>query len=80
MSISVLLIGAGGAFGEPLLRELIHQAKNFETIAILASNGEKASKFEWVREKGIKIRIGSFIESSSYKGWVRRPLLSINPS
>ena len=68
MSVSVLLVGAGGVFGQPLLHELIRQIKSFRSVAILASNAEKAIKFEWAKQKGVEVVIGSFLEGSSYKG------------
>ena len=68
MSVSVLIIGAGGALGQPLLQELISQKAAFKTIAILAANPERADKFEEARAKGVKIVIGSFLDSKSYEG------------
>ena len=46
MTVSVLLIGAGGAFGDPLLRELIRQVKIFRIVAVLSSDEKKAKKFK----------------------------------
>jgi hypothetical protein len=44
-TVSVLLIGASGAFGQPLLQEFILQKCAFKRIAILAANEEKATTF-----------------------------------
>ena len=68
LPVSVLLIGAGGAFGRPLLQELIKQKDSFENITILAPNEEKAAKFASAQEAGIAVRTGSFLEPTSYKG------------
>ena len=68
MSVSVLLIGAGGALGQPLLQELIRQKQAFTNIGILAASPERAGKFGWVKEKGVQIIVGSFLEPKSYEG------------
>ena len=68
MSVSVLLIGAGGVLGQPLLQELIRQKGAFKTVGILAASNERAERFEWVRDKGVKIVVGSFLDAKSYEG------------
>jgi hypothetical protein len=68
MSVSVLLIGAGGALGQPLLQELIRQRDSFKTVAILAATSERAEKFEWAKQEGVKVVLGSFLEPKSYEG------------
>jgi hypothetical protein len=68
MSISILIIGAGGAFGQPLLQESIRQKESFKIIAILAANKQKAEKFAWAEGEGIKIVVGSFLDPNSYSG------------
>jgi aspartate-semialdehyde dehydrogenase len=80
MSVSVLLIGAGGVLGEALLRELIRQKAEFKTVAILATSPEKAEKFVWVKEKGVEIVEGSFLEARSYEGWPFKPAFQIHVS
>jgi uncharacterized protein YbjT (DUF2867 family) len=67
-TVSVLLIGASGAFGQPLLQEFIRQKPSFGRIAVLAANDEKAAKFANVEEDGIEIVVGSFLEATSYAG------------
>jgi hypothetical protein len=52
-AVSVLLIGASGAFGQPLLHEFIRQKSAFKRIAILAANA---------RKDGIEVIVGSFLE------------------
>jgi hypothetical protein len=68
MSISVLTIGAGGAFGQPLLQEFIRQKASFKTVAILAVNKQKADKFAWTEGEGAKIVVGSFLDPAPYSG------------
>jgi uncharacterized protein YbjT (DUF2867 family) len=68
MSVSVLIIGASGAFGQPLVQEFIRQRLSFKRIAVLAANEQKASKFASIQESGVEIIIGSFRDSKPYKG------------
>jgi FlaA1/EpsC-like NDP-sugar epimerase len=68
MSISVLIIGAGGAFGQPLLQEFIRQKSSFKHIAVLATSEKRAADFAWIEATGLKIVVGSFLESKSYQG------------
>jgi hypothetical protein len=70
-AVSVLLIGANGAFGQPLLHEFIRQKSAFKCIAILAANEEKARTFANARKDDIEVIVGSFLESSSYAGITR---------
>ncbi|OAL24910.1 hypothetical protein AYO20_10615 [Fonsecaea nubica] len=63
--ISVLLIGASGALGKPLLDELIRQRHQFKRIAVLATP-ERASKFN---ESDVEVVVGSFYEAGSYQGF-----------
>jgi uncharacterized protein YbjT (DUF2867 family) len=59
-SISILLIGAGGAFGQPLLQEFILRRSSLKRIAVLAANEEKATKLAATREDGVEVVVGSF--------------------
>jgi hypothetical protein len=68
MSISVLFVGAGGAFGQPLLKEFIRQKNSFKTIAVLASTEKKIANYSFAEAEGIKIVVGSFLQSKSYEG------------
>ena len=73
MSVSVLLIGAGGTLSQPLLQELIRQRNYFKAIAILASSTGRIEKFSWVREKGVEIVVGLFLEAKSCEGRYNTP-------
>jgi hypothetical protein len=64
---SVLLIGAGGAFGVPLVEEFIRQKSKFARIGALASP-EKVGKFEHLKEHGIEVIVGSFLDKNVYDG------------
>ncbi|KIX92229.1 uncharacterized protein Z520_12110 [Fonsecaea multimorphosa CBS 102226] len=80
--VSVLLIGASGALGKPLLDELIRQRHQFKRIAILATP-ERANKFSNV---GVEVVVGSFFEVKSYQGFthvisaVGNPLMILQPA
>lgn len=67
-TISILLIGASGAFGQPLLQEFTRQKSSFKRIAILAANEEKAARFTNARKDGIDVVVGSSLNSTSYAG------------
>lgn len=73
--LSVLLIGAGGAWGTPLVEEFIEQSLSFKRIAILARDDKHAQKFSKAKERGIDIVSGSFLDASSYEGQPARPRL-----
>lgn len=62
--ISILLVGASGALGKPLLEELLHQQTQFKRIAILASP-DRASKF---KELDVEVIAGSLYDPASYRG------------
>jgi hypothetical protein len=79
MSISVLIIGAGGAFEQLLLQEFINQKESLKTIAILISNMQKASRFAWVQEEGVQIFIGSFLDLKPYSGTESKPTIFLIP-
>jgi FlaA1/EpsC-like NDP-sugar epimerase len=68
MSISVLLVGAGGAFGQPLLEEFIRQKTAFKSIGLLSSTEKKVAKYAWAAKQGVKVVVGSFLQSKSYEG------------
>lgn len=85
MSISILLFGAGGTFGNPLLLELIGQKSSFAKIGILASSPSRAEAFTWAQESGVKIITGSYLDARSYEGFthvisaVGNALMSFQP-
>jgi hypothetical protein len=64
---SVLLIGAGGAFGVPLTQVFAGQRSKFTRVAVLSAP-EKAGKFAHLQSQGIEVVIGSFLDENSYKG------------
>lgn len=67
-SLNILLIGASGAWGVPLVEEFIAQKSSFGRIAILARSSEHASKFDKAKKAGIEVVVGSFLEAKSYEG------------
>ncbi|KAJ6517979.1 hypothetical protein C8R47DRAFT_960115 [Mycena vitilis] len=68
MAPSVLLIGASGSLGAPLVKEFQKQRARFARVAILADPA-KAHKFAEVQENGIDLVVGSFLDSKSYQGF-----------
>ncbi len=61
---SVLLIGASGALGKPLLDELLRQRSTFARVAILTSRGRR-SKFDGV---DVEIVTGPLYDAETYQG------------
>ncbi|KIW31733.1 uncharacterized protein PV07_03331 [Cladophialophora immunda] len=80
--VSILLIGASGALGKPLLDELIRQRHQFKRIAVLATP-DRASKFS---NSGVEVVVGSFFDAKSYQGFthvisaVGNPLMVLQPA
>ncbi|KAM0249164.1 hypothetical protein ACHAQJ_009171 [Trichoderma viride] len=68
MAPSVLIIGAGGAFGSPLLDEFIKYKSRFSRIGIL-SDPAKISKFSNFAAQGIDVVSGSFLDPKAYEGF-----------
>jgi len=68
MAPSVLLIGAGGAFGNPLLDEFMKQKHNFSKIGIL-SDPAKVGKFDKFRDVGVEVVKGSYLDAKAYTGY-----------
>jgi uncharacterized protein YbjT (DUF2867 family) len=67
MAPSVLVIGAGGAFGRPLIEEFINQKSKFSRIGIL-SDPAKVSKFSDFAARGVEVISGSYLIPKSYEG------------
>jgi hypothetical protein len=67
MAPSVLVIGAGGAFGRPLIEEFIKQKSLFSRVGVL-SDPAKVSKFSDFAAQGIEVVSGSFLDPKSYEG------------
>ncbi|KAJ7909919.1 hypothetical protein B0H13DRAFT_2489419 [Mycena leptocephala] len=68
MAPSVLIIGASGNIGRPLVQEFLKNKTRFERIAILADPA-KVAQFVEVQSQGTEVVVGSFLEASSYKGF-----------
>lgn len=64
---SVLVIGASGFLGRPILQELLHQQSLFRRIAILADES-KVHKFADDKANGVEIVVGSFTDPASFHG------------
>jgi uncharacterized protein YbjT (DUF2867 family) len=69
MAPSVLIIGASGTVGRPLLQEFLKNKSNFGRIAVLA-DPTKVSRFTEVQSEGVEVVVGSFLEANSYKGYI----------
>ncbi|KAF7337107.1 NAD(P)-binding protein [Mycena venus] len=69
MAPSVLLIGASGSLGRPLVDEFQKQRASFGRVAIL-SDPAKAHKFSEVQKNGdIEVISGSFLDFKCYQGF-----------
>jgi len=62
--ISVLLIGASGALGKPILEELLRQKPSFARLGILTAP-ERSHKFQDV---DVEVITSSLYEPATYKG------------
>ena len=67
-NLSVLLVGASGAWGAPLVEEFIKQKSAFKRVAILARDSTNTQKFNHAKEQGIDVTVGSLLDAASYKG------------
>ncbi|KAJ7724353.1 hypothetical protein B0H16DRAFT_1698682 [Mycena metata] len=68
MAPSVIVIGASGAVGRPLMKEFLAQKSQFGRIAVL-SDPSKVSRFVEVQAQGVEVVEGSFLEAKSYEGF-----------
>ncbi|KAJ7160643.1 hypothetical protein C8R43DRAFT_1086806 [Mycena crocata] len=68
MAPSVLIIGASGTVGRPLVQEFLRSKTRFRRVAVLADPA-KISRFDDVKKDGVEVVVGSFLEASSYKGF-----------
>ncbi|KAJ7214078.1 hypothetical protein GGX14DRAFT_444946 [Mycena pura] len=68
MAPSVLIIGASGTVGRPLVDEFLKHKSKFARIAALA-DPTKVSRFADTLIKGVEVVVGSFLDSSSYNGF-----------
>ncbi|EPE36471.1 NAD(P)-binding Rossmann-fold containing protein [Glarea lozoyensis ATCC 20868] len=65
---SILLLGASGYLGVPLLAEFLTHRSKFSRLAILTDESRK-HKFEDAKAKGVELIIGSYLEPDSFKGF-----------
>ncbi|KAJ6512544.1 hypothetical protein C8R45DRAFT_890274 [Mycena sanguinolenta] len=65
---SILIIGASGALGRPLVEEFQRQRARFSRVAIL-SDPAKVHKFNEVQKNGIEVISGSFLDFRCYQGF-----------
>jgi uncharacterized protein YbjT (DUF2867 family) len=65
---SVLIIGASGNFGAPLVEEFIANLHLFTKVGIL-THPAKTARFASAASRGIQIVPGSFLSSASYIGY-----------
>ncbi|KAJ7899253.1 hypothetical protein B0H14DRAFT_3543635 [Mycena olivaceomarginata] len=68
MAPSVVIIGASGTVGRPLVQEFLKNKTRFGRIAVLA-DPTKISRFTNVQSQGVEVVVGSFLEANSYKGF-----------
>lgn len=66
-SPSVLVVGASGAFGQPLVEEFLRQKSKFNKIGVLARPGTE-HKYPDAQAKGLTVIVGSMLDVNSYKG------------
>ena len=77
-SPSVLVIGASGFIGSPVLKELTRQRTSFSRVAIL-TEASKVHKFADAQANGVEIVIGSFTDPVSFKGTRPPNLITLHP-
>lgn len=65
---SVLIIGASGSVGRPLVDEFVNKLDHFSKVGILSSP-LSAHKFESDKSRGIQVVVGSFTDPTSYGGF-----------
>jgi len=68
MAPSVIVIGASGAVGRPLMNEFLAQRSKFGRVAVL-SDPARVERFKEIQASGIEIIAGSFLEAKSYEGF-----------
>ncbi|KAL6699496.1 hypothetical protein J3F84DRAFT_404545 [Trichoderma pleuroticola] len=64
----VIIIGASGNVGRPLLEEFLSKADQFSKIGVLSSPSS-AHKFENEKARGIDVVVGSFADPACYRGY-----------
>ncbi|KAJ7140764.1 hypothetical protein C8R44DRAFT_827641 [Mycena epipterygia] len=84
MAPSVLIIGASGFVGRPLLQEFLKNKSKFTRIAVLADPA-KISRFVEMQSEGVEVVVGSYLDAQSYKGFdvvislAGQPTLKLQP-
>ncbi|KAJ7759460.1 hypothetical protein DFH07DRAFT_919061 [Mycena maculata] len=68
MALSVIIIGAGGNLGQPLVEEFLRQKSHFERLAVL-SDPVKAHRFVDFQKRGVEVVQGSFLDFRCYQGF-----------
>lgn len=64
---SILLLGASGYLGVPMVAEFLNQRSKFDRLAIL-TDSTRVHKFEDAVSKGVELVVGSYFDASSFKG------------
>ncbi|RFU27386.1 hypothetical protein B7463_g8952, partial [Scytalidium lignicola] len=67
MAPSVLIIGASGNFGRPLVDEFIKNLSKFSKVGILTASSPL--KFDEQKSRGIQVVAGSLLDPASYRGF-----------
>ncbi|KAJ7887126.1 hypothetical protein B0H14DRAFT_3082129 [Mycena olivaceomarginata] len=68
MPPSVIVVGASGSVGRPLMAEFLAQISKFGRVAVL-SDPAKVARFAEIQGHGIEIVAGSFLDGKSYEGF-----------
>ncbi|KAJ7760311.1 hypothetical protein DFH07DRAFT_884076, partial [Mycena maculata] len=68
MAPSVIIVGASGTVGRPLVQEFLKNKTGFRRIAVLA-DPTKVSRFTDAQSQGVEVVVGSFLEANCYKGF-----------
>ncbi|KAJ6523988.1 hypothetical protein B0H19DRAFT_972382 [Mycena capillaripes] len=67
MPPSVIVVGASGSVGRPLMAEFLAQKSKFGRVAVL-SDPAKVSRFAEIQGQGIEVVAGSLLEAKCYEG------------
>ncbi|KAJ7759403.1 hypothetical protein DFH07DRAFT_445559 [Mycena maculata] len=68
MAPSIIIIGASGNLGQPLVEEFLRQKSCFGRLAIL-SDPAKAHRFIDFQKKGVEVVQGSYLDFRCYQGF-----------
>jgi saccharopine dehydrogenase-like NADP-dependent oxidoreductase len=70
MPQNLLIIGATGAIGKPIAREIVNSKDSFGRIAVLTSQStvqEKPSEIDQLKHSGIEILVGDIASEEDVK-------------